>query len=452
MAEKLDVVVFGATGDTGVASCAHFYFQGKRLGISSWAPAARNVEKLRKEVLEPLLGSSPGDEGLAPAEPIQADSGDYDSLLRLCGRARCVLSCAGPFALYGEGLVRACAEAGTSYVDITGEAPWVESMKRKYGAAAEESGACIANCAGYDSVPPDLSAYLAAKCLEQEGERLGRFEVMVSGGGAGGLPTGTVKTMMNMVEASKRRALRAVTFGLLGKREPGRQPATDGAARSSVRYVPESEQANMRSNLLWTLCPGYSSLARKFCLPHFMAPVNVQAVHYTAAREGYAGLSYRERLGGVPSGPLALYGLLPALGLCALLPLAMLLLGLPYVTTLLKAQLEKLSAPGRQRVRAALLAGFQPSGRMNAKGFAVSKSGGAEARTSMRSSYDPGVGFTVLCANTVAAELAKRGAGGRERAEAGFHTAVVAVGGQHLAQALRHAGVEIKTEVVRTTP
>jgi len=450
MAEKLDVVVFGATGDTGVASCAHLYFQGKRLGISSWAPAARNADKLRRDVLEPLLGSSPGDEGLAPAEPIQADSGDYDSLLRLCGRARCVLSCAGPFKLYGEGLVRACAEAGTNYVDITGEAPWVEMMKQKYGAIAEKSGACIVNCAGYDSVPPDLSTYLAAKCLEEEGESLGRFEVLVSGGGAGGLPTGTVKTLVDKLEDSRHRALRAVTFGLLGGQKPEPRPTEEGAARSGVRYVPESEQANMRSNLRWTMCPGYSSLTRRVCLPHFMAPLNMQAVHYTAAREGYAGLAYRERMGGMPKGPLSLYGLLPALGLCVVLPPAVLLLALPYATTMLKARLEKASAPGRQRVRATLLAGFQPSGRMRAQGFAVSKSGRAEARTSMKSSYDPGVGFTVLCANTVAAELAKNCAGGGQ--EAGFHTAVVAVGGQRLAQALRHAGVEIEATSVRAQP
>lgn len=41
--------------------------------------------------------------------------------------------------LLGEGVLRACVEAGTDYCDITGEVPWVNKMKKKYGAAAEKA-------------------------------------------------------------------------------------------------------------------------------------------------------------------------------------------------------------------------------------------------------------------------------------------------------------------------
>jgi short subunit dehydrogenase-like uncharacterized protein len=60
-------------------------------------------------------------------------------------------------------VVRACVESGTNYVDVTGEIPWVEKMQGKYGEEAEKKGVSILNCSGYDSVPPDLATFLAAK-------------------------------------------------------------------------------------------------------------------------------------------------------------------------------------------------------------------------------------------------------------------------------------------------
>jgi len=39
----------------------------------------------------------------------------------LAKRTKVVLTLAGPFAKYGKNLVKACAENGTDYADITGE-------------------------------------------------------------------------------------------------------------------------------------------------------------------------------------------------------------------------------------------------------------------------------------------------------------------------------------------
>lgn len=128
-----------------------------------------------------------------------------------------VITTVGPFLKYGETLVAACADAGTHYVDITGEVsfmkwtykkyvesclfffcssivpyhfpphPLVLSMPRRavrgpctplstltcdprdpcsfrYDAAAKKSGARIVHACGYDSIPSDLGALMGKCC------------------------------------------------------------------------------------------------------------------------------------------------------------------------------------------------------------------------------------------------------------------------------------------------
>ena len=64
---------------------------------------------------------------------ILADSNDLQALQRMTAQTKVVISTVGPFAKYGESLIAACCKTGTSYCDITGESPWVESMIVKYG-------------------------------------------------------------------------------------------------------------------------------------------------------------------------------------------------------------------------------------------------------------------------------------------------------------------------------
>ena len=123
---KLDVVVFGATGDTGRLCCHYLFNNGQKLGIKSWAPAARNLEKLQRLVPSVLSADTQLPEhGVRASQPIQADANDYDAILKMAQQAKVVVTCAGPFQWYGENVVKACVEAGCDYVDITGETPWV---------------------------------------------------------------------------------------------------------------------------------------------------------------------------------------------------------------------------------------------------------------------------------------------------------------------------------------
>lgn len=67
-----------------------------------------------------------------------------------------LISTVGPFGLYGEHAFRACAESGTHYLDVTGEAPWVARMIKKYDSAARASGALMFPQIAVESAPSDL--------------------------------------------------------------------------------------------------------------------------------------------------------------------------------------------------------------------------------------------------------------------------------------------------------
>jgi short subunit dehydrogenase-like uncharacterized protein len=68
----------------------------------------------------------------------------------------------GPYARYGEYAFKACAEAGTHYVDCTPEVPWTMEMINKYEAIAKASGACMFPQCAMESAPSDLLTWVVA--------------------------------------------------------------------------------------------------------------------------------------------------------------------------------------------------------------------------------------------------------------------------------------------------
>jgi len=110
-----DVVVFGATSFVGKLLVAYLAEHQARSGEPfSWALAARNQAKL--EAVRQSLGEAWQDLPL-----IVADANNPDSLQALCQQTRVVVSTVGPYALYGEPLVKACVASGTDYCDLNGE-------------------------------------------------------------------------------------------------------------------------------------------------------------------------------------------------------------------------------------------------------------------------------------------------------------------------------------------
>jgi short subunit dehydrogenase-like uncharacterized protein len=187
-----DVVLFGATGFVGRQTVAHFAVHAD--GVR-WALAGRSAEKL--EQVRQACGP-----GAAGAGIIVADAADKKALDALAAQTVVVLSTAGPFALYGSGLVAACVAHRTHYVDITGETPWVRGLIDHHHAQAVRDGTRIIPCCGFDSVPSDLGAWLVAENIWQEhGEPC--VSVKACHSMRGGLNGGTLASAMNMMESGQ---------------------------------------------------------------------------------------------------------------------------------------------------------------------------------------------------------------------------------------------------------
>lgn len=157
---EYDVVLFGATGFTG-ALTADYLAQHAPAGLR-WALAGRNREKL--EAVRERLGA-----GAADIPLLHADSTDPASLAAVADAARVVVTTVGPYLAHGEPLVAACAEAGTDYVDLTGEPEFVDRVYLAHHATAERTGARIVHACGFDSVPHDLGALHAVQQLAATG-------------------------------------------------------------------------------------------------------------------------------------------------------------------------------------------------------------------------------------------------------------------------------------------
>jgi len=76
-----------------------------------------------------------------------------------------VVALAGPYLDCGEQVVKACVEANTHYIDITGEVNFSSFLIQKYHQQAVEKGLRLVQFAGAMCVPEDVAAYLLARQL-----------------------------------------------------------------------------------------------------------------------------------------------------------------------------------------------------------------------------------------------------------------------------------------------
>ncbi|KAM5238622.1 saccharopine dehydrogenase-like oxidoreductase isoform 2-T2 [Ctenodactylus gundi] len=152
------VVVFGASGFTGqfvTEEVAREQVAPERSSRLSWAVAGRSREKLQRVLARaalklgrPTLSSEVG--------IIICDTSNPASLDEMAKQATVVLNCVGPYRFYGEPVVKACVENGTSCIDICGEPEFLELMYWKYHEKAAEKGVYIIGSSGFDSIPADL--------------------------------------------------------------------------------------------------------------------------------------------------------------------------------------------------------------------------------------------------------------------------------------------------------
>ena len=199
---KCDVIVFGATSFVGKLITHYLWQQYGLDGDLSWGIAGRSEARLQS--LRSGLG-----EDAAALPLIVANADDEADLRAMCERARVIISTVGPYALYGETLVKACAESGTDYCDLCGEPQWIAKMAERYHDSAVASGARIVHSCGFDSIPSDMGVwYLQQQAQKSWGKPCQHIKMRV-GKTKGGVSGGTVASMLNMAkEASADAALR----------------------------------------------------------------------------------------------------------------------------------------------------------------------------------------------------------------------------------------------------
>ena len=267
MTKPYDVIVFGATSFVG--KILSRYLANQPAGTLRWAMAARSQTKL-----DELSGELGVDVPL-----LIADASDEASLQALCAQTKVIISTVGPYALYGEPLVRACVETGTDYCDLTGEIQWASRMIKRYGEAAKVSGARIVHCCGFDSIPSDLGVHF----LQQEAQSsLGepcnsvKMRVWKIRGGASG---GTVASLMNAVKEAKA--------------DPAvRREMTDPYAICPADDYKRVRQPNVQG-------VQFDADFKRWIGPFVMATVNTRVVHRSHALQGHPwgeGFTYDEAM------------------------------------------------------------------------------------------------------------------------------------------------------------
>ncbi len=158
---RFDIVVYGATGFTGGLT-AEYLARNAPAG-TRWALAGRNASKL-EQVRGRLAAIDPA---CADMSLLHADADDASSLRAVAAATKVVITTVGPYIRYGEPLVAACADAGTDYVDLTGEPEFVDRMWLRYHEQAERSGARLVHSCGFDSIPYDLGVQFTVEQLPE---------------------------------------------------------------------------------------------------------------------------------------------------------------------------------------------------------------------------------------------------------------------------------------------
>ena len=199
---EFDVVVYGATGFVGELT-AKYLADHAPIGTAI-ALAGRSESKLSATRFR--LPARAHDWPL-----IIADADSPSSLDAMVARTRVICTTVGPYLKYGESLVVAAANAGTDYVDLTGEVPFVHFSINKAHDAAVATGARIVHSCGFDSVPSDLGVYNLYTRVHADGAGDLTDTTMVVRSFRGGVSGGTIDSMRVVADqardAEKRRLL-----------------------------------------------------------------------------------------------------------------------------------------------------------------------------------------------------------------------------------------------------
>ena len=180
MNREYDLIIYGASGFTGRLAVEYL---DENYSDLNWAIAGRNEDKL----------VNISNNSKCKPDYFIADSEDSENLLKIASKTRVIASLAGPFNKYSDNLVTQCVEAGTHYLDITGENIWVRDLIDKHHEAAEKKQIKIIPSCGYDSIPSDMGCFYLQRSLNQELQRIDGYHR-----GNGGVSGGTIESAFSM--------------------------------------------------------------------------------------------------------------------------------------------------------------------------------------------------------------------------------------------------------------
>ncbi len=396
-----DLVLFGATSFVGQITARRLV---ERIGIDgdiNWAIAGRNASKLHQ------VAEATG--ALVPE--LIVDAADETAVREMAESTKLVVSTVGPYAMYGSGVVAACAGSGTDYCDLTGEPHWMAAMISAHQETAKASGARIVHACGFDSIPSDLGVlFLQDLAHHQFGAPAQRVELIVKamkGGASGGTIASLINIMEEMSEDPSLRKTLTNPYVLTpdGKGTGVRQPNPNG-----LRHHDEED--------LWLA-------------PFVMAGTNSKVVHRTHALldHPWGDFVYTEEMA-TGSGPLGAAkagavtaGLGGFMGLVALGPTRRLM--------------ERFVLPSP---------GEGPSAQAQEEGFfgivvRGTTADGDVARVSVTGDQDPGYGSTAKMLTEAALTL---GATSRTSTPGGFWTPATAMGDDLIEALIDHAGLDFR--------
>ncbi|MCB1554595.1 MAG: saccharopine dehydrogenase NADP-binding domain-containing protein [Xanthomonadales bacterium] len=401
-----DVVVFGASSFVGAILSRYLWGRHGASGELRWAMAGRSKAKLEAV----RAGFDAGGEAIPL---IEADAADEAALRAMCAQTRVIVSTVGPYALYGEPLVKVCADTGTDYCDLTGEPQWIARMLERYEDKAKQSGARIVHCCGFDSIPSDLGVwFLQREAKQRYGHPLPRVRMRVRTL-RGGFSGGTVASLLNAVDEAKRDpAMRKALANPYSLCPPGTRNSTRQPKPRSGEFDPEF---------------------KVFTAPFVMAAINTRIVQRSNALLGRAygedfrydeammtGRGFKGRFSGITAGA-GLGGFMVA----AAIPPT-------------RWALEKfvLPAPGEG-----------PTPEQQEKGRFDMRFHGRDAHDhtlvcKVTGDRDPGYGSTGKMLGEAAACLALETP--KEQVAGGFLTPATAMGDRLIERLVKHAGLEFE--------
>lgn len=200
MSRIYDIALLGATGFTGELVAHYLMTHAHREGLSI-ALAGRNEQK-GAELIKRLKNELVMDKEIAW---ITADIRQTDTLLDLARQTRILMNTAGPFAHYGPPVVKACVEAGTHYIDITGEPSFYHNMIEQHHDEAVQKGVSIIPACAFDSVPADSGTFDTVKQMEDKERLTVKAYLRTNARFSGGTWTTAIHALIRRQEQSQEK-------------------------------------------------------------------------------------------------------------------------------------------------------------------------------------------------------------------------------------------------------